>query len=321
MPITQEMRRHRQRYLGSSDMPVILGVSPYKRTAADIYWSKVGDLPEEPEQDFLTTGNVLEGALLDWAGRELSCEVASEFCGEGCLFHVANKGPGADILACNLDGLIVGKPEAIECKYANADFAKGYGDQGSDEVPDHVVVQVQHQMYCADLERVWVAAALAGYSLTLCLYQVQRDEELIAMIAEKGRQWWIEHVVAQRPPEGAETPPIEVLKCIRREPASMIDLAQDAQELAEEMIRAKTEGKDLDERWEGLYARMVDLLGEAEAGRLPDGQVVSFKASVSRRFDAKRFRLDHPELARDYTTPSTSHTLRGPWSNRAKKGA
>jgi len=261
---------------------------------------------------------VLEGALLHWAGRELGCEISHS---ESDLFHVANKGPGAEILAANLDGLLVGKPEAVECKYANADFAKGYGDEGSDEVPDHVVVQVQHQIYCAELERVWVAAALAGYSLTLRLYQVQRDEELIAMIAEKGRQWWIEHVVAQRPPEGAETPPIEVLKVIRREPDSMIDLVQDAQELAEEMTRIKAEGKDLDERWEGYYARMVELLGEAEAGRLPNGEVVSFKASTSRRLDGKLLRLEHPELAQRYTKVSTSHTLRGPWSKRQKKGA
>jgi len=166
-----------------------------------------------------------------------------------------------------------------------------------------------------------VAAALAGYSLTLRLYQVQRDEQLIAMIAEKGRDWWNEHVVAQRPPKGAETPPIEVLKAIRREPDSMIDLVQDAQELAEEMTRIKAEGKDLDERWEGYYARMVELLGGAEAGRLPNGQIVSFKASTSRRLDGKLLRLEHPELAQQYTKVSTSHTLRGPWSKRQKKGA
>ena len=186
MPITQAQRLERQQYLGSSDLPIILGISPYSKTANDIYWSKMAPVPEDKGPEYLSTGNYMEGVLIRYAADELGQEIITD---PDRLHFVATEGPAKGLFAANLDGLLADGSAAIECKYCNAEYAEGYGQEGSDEVPDHVLVQVQHQMYCAKLNVVWVAVAMAGYSLTMKLYRVQRDEELIRTIVNFGVKW------------------------------------------------------------------------------------------------------------------------------------
>ena len=68
-----------------------------------------------------------------------------------------------------------------------------------------------------------VAAAVASYRLDWRLYTVQRSEELIAILLERELAFWREHV-EQRVPPGAEPPPLELLKAIRRELQSILTM-------------------------------------------------------------------------------------------------
>jgi predicted phage-related endonuclease len=100
MPITEAQRQIRRKYLGSSDTPVIMNLSPFKKTENDIYWSKVAELPEDDAPDYMQVGNWLEGPIIEWAADELGVEITRE---PKDLFHVE---PMVGILAANHDSMI-----------------------------------------------------------------------------------------------------------------------------------------------------------------------------------------------------------------------
>ncbi|MCJ7777783.1 MAG: YqaJ viral recombinase family protein, partial [Sedimentisphaerales bacterium] len=169
MPITEAQRQTRRKYLGSSDTPIIMNLSPFKKTERDIYWSKVVDLPEDDAPDYMQVGNWLEGPIIEWAAGELGVQVNRV---PEQLSFVSKDG----LFAANHDALIVGKDEGIEGKYANGEMAKSYGDPFTDQVPDHVIIQTQHQMYVSELSKVYVALAVPSYyAVDRRLYIVKRD--------------------------------------------------------------------------------------------------------------------------------------------------
>ena len=311
MPITAEQRKERQRYLCASDMPVILGMSPYTKTPGDIYFSKVYDLPADDAEGaaHLMTGNLLEGPLLDWAAAELGgVELDRQpWC-------VCDEGPAAGIFAAHPDAIILpDRREGIEAKYANAAMGQAYGEDGTDSIPDHVVVQAQHQMLCGRLQRIWVPAAIAGFSLEFRLFSVPRDEALISEIVTAGMAWWERHVIARVPPEGEEVPPLALLKRIRREPQSMADLTADPdiERLVFEYQQAGLRMKEDDDARKELQARILHLLGEHEGALLPDGRVITYLAQKSApRCDFTLLRADHPEVYERYVTQGQHRVMR-----------
>ena len=145
------------------------------------------------------------------------------------------------------------------------------------------------------------------------------------MIVAKGVEWWQKHVLTRQPPEGGEVPPINFLAAIERQPGSVVELPPDVELTATLYEDAKQRERDWKARAEELRTELIQSLGEHEIGLLPDGRRVEYKASVSRRFDTKGFRADHPELAAEYTKETTYRTLyvKRPKkkANKAKKGA
>lgn len=307
MSITEAQRQARRNYLGSSDTPTIMNLSPFKRTATDIFWSKVEDLPDEGGTASMSVGNWLEGPMIEWAAEELGVEVTTD---PEDLFHVAQSGPGANVFAANHDSLIKGESKSIEAKFANGEMAQAYGDPGTDQVADHVIVQIQHQMYVGDLEQVYVALAVPSYyGVDRRLYMVPRDDELIEQIVTFGCEWWTEHVLAKQPPQGNAVPPLYVLKVLQRSAGAQIRMDDAAAALADDDERLKEQIKTLKADREDVRAKLIHGLGEAEIGLLPDGRKVTFKAHESRQFDINRLRAEKPEVAAQYTNKKSSRTL------------
>lgn len=306
MPITQTQRQVRRKYLGSSDTPVIMNLPdlPYKKTASDVYWSKVAELPDDDSSKPKTTGNRLEKDLIAWTGEELGVEIITD---PEQLFHVSGDG----LLAANHDALIVDRDEGIEAKYRNGENAKSFGEPYTDQVADDVIIQVQHQMYCSELSKVYVPVAVPSYwGIDYRLYIVQRDEDLIKTIVKFGHEWWEKHVKTKTPPNGDGVPPMYVLKALERRAGAQIRLPEEAVKWADRRTELKEQIKSLVKEVEAEDARLIHALGDAEVGLLPNSKrKVTYHQYESSRFDGKRFRLEHPEIAPDYMSKSFYRTL------------
>jgi putative phage-type endonuclease len=297
MALTEAHAKRRRRYLGASEVPAVLGVSPYKN-AADVYHEKVDDLDQWEGNAATEAGNLLEDALIRWASQKLGVKVRRN----QWRVH-ANK-----INSATLDADIDAKPEAIECKVSgllNPAFdGAEWGEDGSDEVPETVLVQAQAQMLCADLERVWVPALLGG-GRGLSLFKIDRHPDLVQIVLEQSERFWREHVIPRVPPADL-TPSVEVLKRVRREPESSTIIDDtvfaawlEAKAIAKEAKRAEDEAK----------ARLLEQLGTAEAGECSMGRI-TFLAQSRKGFDSKRLQAEHPDLAAEYLTTSSYRVLR-----------
>jgi len=304
--LTQAQRQIRRKFLGSSDTPKIMRLLPFgdpKEKEKEVYWSKVAELPDEEAPDYMQVGNWLEGPILEWAAGELGVKITRK---SKDLFQVKDGG----IFAANHDSLIIGKNESIEGKYANGDMVKTYGEPYTDQVPDYIIVQVQHQMYVSDLSKVYVALATPSYyGIDRRLYVVPRDNEIIETIVDFGQRWWNKYVETKTPPDGESVPPMPVLRALERRTGAQIRLLDDAVVWADNRIAAKEEIKRQEDIVETNDRKLIHALGDAEIGLLPGGRKVTYLKYESNRFDIKRFRLEKPEIAADYMNQTFHRTL------------
>lgn len=298
MPITTEQRELRRKYIGSSDAAAIMGLDPL-RSPVDVYWSKTVDLPEEKKPAF-DLGNRLEDVICEWAADRLAVQI------ERNVWRTHDDG----IRAANLDAIVVGRPEAFEAKFSTEGGL--WGEEGSDEVPERVLLQAQHQIAVAGLDRVWVPALLAGpfERPQFRLYCVNRHEELIEAITEQELAFWTEHVIPGVPPDGDSVPPLQVLKTLRRT-TDVVDLDDEAAadwltlERAREAVTKAEKAKDM------AMKAVIGRLGQAEAGRLPDGTLLTyFEQRGADRVDRAQLRACHPDIYATFFTEMKYRVLR-----------
>jgi len=342
MPITETQRQRRAKYLGASDKPVIcLGREyPYKKRPIDVYYSKqdFGELDPEKENDpSKTAGNRMEGVLLDWAAEQLGVQIVKN------QFRVCKTGDGAAILAASHDALIKGKREGLEAKIVGMGNPSYHvwGDEGTDEIPMDVVIQCQQQMEVSELDRIWVPVGYeTGYQIDWRLYSVPRSDEVIKVTDGIALPWWHAYVEVGIPPvtrycvkceadadldvvacptcggeifaeREPEPPPIELLKRIRREPESWVDLPPDALRIVFEYQQAKLREKDEKEAAEEQYARILEMMGTAEGGRLTDGREITYLSQKSApKCDHVRLRAKWPEAHAECVTQGEHRVLR-----------
>ena len=299
--ITEEQRIARRAHLGSSDAPAIVGLSPW-RTPADVYYSKVYESKDTPTEA-MQTGNRLEPAILDFAEERLGVALRRNV-------HIVSAGRDGGILAANLDALVADRNEAVEAKYCGPYAAAEWGAEGTDEVPDHVNIQVQHQMYVGGLNRVWVAAAIASHHLEWKLYVVPRSDQIISALVAREIEFWERHVLLRCPPESS-APSLDILKALRRDPGSCIDLPKDSSAMSMHRELAAEKRKSAQAEYDDATAKLLAMLGDAEAGLLPDGRMITYLSQRSApRCDLKRLRAEHPDLYSELVTESTCRVLR-----------
>jgi len=160
MPITEKQRQRRRNHIGASDMAAIMGLSPW-RTPYDVWAEKTGRLVDEadPDNEVMALGTLLETGVLDFAGSVLGPIRRNQF----------RKHPSLPI-GGHLDAIRVGTNEPVEAKTAGllGPLREPWGDEGTDHVPDRILIQVHTQCLAlapVEVERAYVAALLGGQGL------------------------------------------------------------------------------------------------------------------------------------------------------------
>ena len=209
----------RRRSIGASDAPAVVGVDPW-RSAADVWLEKTGRIGEIlTPSPAMEAGKFLEPALLDWASAVLREPIVGR--------QVRVMHPDAPELTATLDA-VTASGAIIEAKTAGLVGGGGphldaWGDAGTDAVPEHVLVQVQHQLALALAQREWlgefppavcyVPALLARRGFVL--YQLEPHAALGAALVAFERRFWREHVVADLAPPDV-LPSLETLGRLTR---------------------------------------------------------------------------------------------------------
>lgn len=299
MPITPDQRGRRRGRIGSSDSPAIVGVDPH-RNAHDVYLTKVYDRTESSEEkvkakEAVSIGNDFERPLLRWASDQLGIEI---------IENAEREHPTNSLFAANHDALALHQPVGLEAKTGG----EGWGAEGTDEVPDRVLVQAQHQCYVSDLEVVWVPVLTARFDrLVRMMYRVPRNEKLIAAIVRRDQDFWDNNVLAGLPPKEL-VPSLETVKALRRAPEKVAVVDE---ELVAAFRRAQFARKVAEAEEEKVKATLLASIGDAEGLTDEFGSLLYRYLPESRTtVDSKALKLQMPNVYEQFTRVSTGPVLR-----------
>lgn len=308
--ITAEQRERRRTVLGSSDAPSLCGVDPY-RTLYDLFLDKTGKLEERESSTDADRGTDLEDAVIRMFERRTGHRVERNL-------ELRNGG----IFGANLDGALITRGLRPQDDHLTAIVeAKTTTDgdewgEGLEDVPLRVFVQVQQQMMVADCQIAYIPVLIPKFKrFHFEIYQVQRHDALIAEIKERGEWFWTKHVIRDIPPP-ASVPHIETLKRMRREPSSKIRLGNEARAAWSLMESLKKTRKELDEGIEAYYRDILTMLGQAEAGELEDGSVISYLEQNGQRtcdwtlLEMRLIECGHPEIFQELVSQGRHRVLR-----------
>ncbi len=298
MPINDEQREARRLKLGSSDSPAVVGVDPWK-SAYDVYLEKTAAMAEVDQTEAIELGNAFELPLLSWAASQLGMEID---------INVPVVNPGKSLFAANLDARAAddGVRVAFEAKVTS--IPDEYGEEGTDNVPDRVMVQCQHQLFAGELDVVYVPVLLARYDrLQRRLYRVARHERLIDAVVQRGLSFWSNHVLPRVPPDGM-VPSLDGLKRISRVAGAVAPISP---ELVERFEVAKEAKKSAEAEEEEAKAALLAALGEAEVADYGDAEhVYAYRQQARAGIQAKRLRAAHPDIYKEFLKISTFRVLR-----------
>jgi len=146
MPITEQQRQQRKGHLGSTDVAAILGVDPW-RNAYSVYAEKTGKLEDDDrEKGYLSAGNIFEPGIIRWAEDQLGPIITNEH--GNAIFRKAEGFP----IASHPDGLVEASNEPVEAKTAGlfGPLVEQWGEPGTDELPDRIIIQCHVHMLCTD---------------------------------------------------------------------------------------------------------------------------------------------------------------------------
>lgn len=261
-PHVHDQRRGR---LGASDIPAVLGLSPW-RSAYQVWLEKSGQLEPWNGNAATRTGQRLESAILDHAEEDLATTLER---------NVVCWAPDGLPIAATLDGRIPNAaPVEVKTSGIVGPVHGHWGDVDSDEVPDVYLVQVTVQMLCTGTDLGYLFALLGGRGIVR--YQIHRDEAIVGQIAEASAAWWQRHVVEGIEPERTEPVPLDVVKRLRRQPNKVIEFDEETTKLVETWEQAKKAKSSADKVVETFQSEILLRLGDAEAAAMTDGRRFEF---------------------------------------------
>lgn len=271
MSITEAQRVARVNHLGGSDIPQLLGFSPYGNSY-DLWLLKTGRVqPKERTQGYITAGNLLEKPIIDWLRGHLACGsiITSDDGKDG---DIERKVDGTPIVV-HIDGIVEETGDPVEGKTEGVDHPvlMPWGEAGSDEVPEHVCLQAHCHLMATDREICHVPTFLGGRGFGY--FFVKRDNKIVELIRREAIDFWENHVLKDVPPENV-APSLAMAKRIRSvegEPreldAEKVQAWIDAKEAATAAVKTK----------EFHHAEILACLDGVDTGTSELGDITNFE--------------------------------------------
>ena len=263
MALTMEEKQIRRDRIGASELAAILGVSSYV-TPWQIWADKTQQLEDWQGNEATRLGSLIERSILDYAEEEL-----------GAMQRNVRVLHAQLPLAATLDGQLIANAVPIEAKTTGlvGQVNPGFGEAGTDDLPYEYLVQVHAQLMCTKADLAYLFALIPGRGVVQ--YRVERNEQLAEKLGNYLDSWWTKHIV-QRIEPANENVPLEIVKRMKRVPDKIVMLDEHALSLATHIERMKEIRLDTQKRIDASETQLLLALGDAEAGQLPDGRLVTY---------------------------------------------
>lgn len=250
--------------IGSSDAPVVAGESPYK-SAYTLWAEKTGRIePETPDaetQERFAIGKAMEPVLVSlWERREGVTVERSP----GIVRH-----PSYPWMLASLDART--SDRIIEAKWSNS------FDWKTDEVPDYVLLQVQHQLAVTGYARADVVGLIHGRPRIVPVY---RDDALIDdLIATERAFWDYVETNTEPPPDASDDARRTIARLHPRPTLDMIGPSPSIDALVRSVMVAKANVKASEVQRDELENTLRYLIGDHE-GVEGEGYRVTYRTNA-----------------------------------------
>lgn len=289
----EEWLKYRKMGISGTDAGSICGLNPY-RSAMQVFIDKTTDTTEEIDNEAMKQG------------RDLEEYVAQRFCEmTGKKVRRANAVFSNDEypwMLANFDRLIVGERTGLECKTVSAYGADKWKDGA---VPMHYLLQCQHYLAVSGYDAWYIAALILGKEFIV--RKIERDEELISDLTKIEKHFWENHVMSgvMPNPDGSKSADEFLSQYFgKAKKDSAIELIGFDARLERRDIIIQEVAKLQKEQ--SLIEQEIKMYMEDNETAVSDHYKVSWSNVDFTRFDTKRFKLEKPELYKEYAMTSTS---------------
>lgn len=309
---------NRKGFIGGSDIASIFGVSPWK-TAYELWEEKTTGWTGEStlERDkVLSRGKKLEPIVIEMLQEERDVWVIGR--------NQIHTDPEYSFLRAEIDFeyYVNDEPGNIgngDVKTVHPYAAKEWGEEGTDEFPIYYCLQFMHGLMVTGRQICMVAALIGADDLRV--YEVKRDEELIAEIRKRAVSFWYDNI-ANRVPPPIQTSD-DAAKMLSRFQGFMVEADEVTQRELRIIKGIKAAEKLLESKREAFELRVKSALVDAACAKGiegdpdkfalvgPDGKaLVTWNNQTTNRLSQKRVKDEFPSVYELCTEPSTFRVLR-----------
>lgn len=323
-PANPDWHKLRRDGVTASEIAAVLGISPWD-SPFSLYWQKVNGWVTD-DNEAMATGRRVEPVVADWwtdahdphanlavvraglyAHPDRPWQLATPdrliYMGcAGCTVWDYEQRPDTRCEDCGSVGHTGSPLSVLECKWTGS--WDGWGDEGTDDIPVYYRAQVLWQCDVLGVDE-WHLAVLGPGGFRA--YAGRRDERDLDIMRHAGEQF-VARLAAGDPPDVDDHS--ATLATVKRLHPDLVDEQVEispATAAGYRRARAlKAAAQRLCDRFE---ARLRSEMGAARVA-VHDGQKLATRSIYdTARVDTKRLRADHPGLAADYATTSTTDRL------------
>ena len=286
----------RRQGVGGSDAAAAVGLHPY-RSPLELWLDKTGRQGGRGSESVDPKSPAWWGQLLEPTVADAYAQVTGR---KVRRVNAILQHPEHSWMIANLDREVVGDADVqiLEVKTTGPWEAKRWRNG----VPQHVQLQVQHQLAVTGMQAADIAVLIGGQQLEI--HRLERDEVVIERLIALERAFW-SCVEADTPPQpdGSQSS-ADALRELYPEShtGQTLDFQEDAElgRVFAELQQVREESTALRRREDGLKQRIQAAMGEAEKAIFPTGTVTWKRSAPARRLDAKALKASHPELVAAY---------------------
>jgi len=277
--------------IGGSDAGVIMRVNPWKNLI-QLWDEKVGNsvAPDLSDNEKIRWGVLLEDLIC----REYMTRTGRKVRNVNKTF----RHPAYPYMQGHIDRKIEGENAGLEAKAVGLRQQK-FWEAGP---PEHYRIQVMHYMAITGYDYFDVVALVGGQELVI--HRIDRDEELIAELIEREKEFW-EQVQSKTPPPPVTTAETALLYPTG-ESEKVVYLSTDMSDVPAKYFKLQAEKKSIDDQLDALKTRVQDKMKDASYLEDSEGErVASWPTYERSSTDLKSIEKAEPELCEKHRKVSS----------------
>ena len=285
----------RKSFIGGSDIAAVMGMSRWV-TPLQLWSEKTGkvEAPDLSDNQAVEMGIELEESVARlWTKRT------------GRKVRRAPKNythKKFDYMRCQVDRLVEGTDELLECKTASAWKEKEWEDE---EIPAEYILQVQWQLGITGRSVGHIAVLIGGQKFVY--KEIKADPELFAKMLKEAIKFW-SMVEMKTPPMAAGDDNDFIIK-LHPENDEQLQEMQEMNDSIALLQQLKEDIKNILEQKDEVEAKLKQVIGD-NLGIETSDYKLTWKKQTTTRLDQKNLKEEQPEIYNRYAYTSDSRVLR-----------